>query len=198
MATKQKIPALLYTTSKPVKVLYPNIFEPSLKYKKEDEYEYSVVLLIPKSDTNLVLEIKNKIKEAAKHLFGDKNPATFNDPLRDGDEEVETEEGPKKYAERAGHFYLRVHTDAVSGRPKPGIVDAKKQVVTDQELIYSGCFCKVNMNIKAYRASALNCGVTCYLNHVQFIKDGPAIFGVRAEDAFSVEETEEDNGFDWS
>ena len=71
-----------------VRFSYANIWEP--KSIKGGDEKYSVSLIIPKSDTETITEIKSAIeaaKQEGKVKLGGKVAANLKTPLRDGDAE---------------------------------------------------------------------------------------------------------------
>ena len=57
-------------------------------------------------------------------------------------------------------------------------MDRNKAEVLDSNMVYGGCYCKVNINAYTYAMQA-NQGVTCGLNGVQFWSDGESFGGGR-------------------
>jgi hypothetical protein len=151
---------------------YVNVFRPRLNDMNGKE-EYSMALLIPKTDTETVGKIKEAVKEAAKAKFGDKIPAKFKTPLRDGDEERPDDEAYK------GHYFMNVKS-----ANRPGIIDRSRQEVLDASAFVSGDYCRVSMNAYAFDVSG-NRGVAFGLGNVQVIAKGePLSNAARAEDEF--------------
>ena len=161
---------------------YVNVFRPRINDMNGKE-EYSMSLLIPKSDEKTITKINAAVKEAAAKKFGDKVPATFRHPLRDGDEERPEDEAYK------GHYFLNVKS-----QQKPGIVDKNRQEVIDSADFISGDYCRVSMNCYAYDVSG-NRGAAFGLGNVQVLAKGePLTSQARAEDDFDDWDDEDDWG----
>lgn len=162
---------------------YVNVFRPRMNDMSGKE-EYSMSLLIPKSDDKTIGKINDAVKEAAAKKFGDKIPAKFRHPLRDGDEERPEDAAYKN------HYFLNVKS-----QQKPGIVDKNRQEVIDSGDFISGDYCRVSMNAYSYDVSG-NRGCAFGLGNVQVIAKGePLTSQARAEDDFG--DWGDDDGDDW-
>lgn len=161
----------------PARLSYANLFEPKT-IGKEGEPKYSVSLLIPKSDTRTVKQLKDAIIQAeadGKSRWPNefKNP---KNPLHDGDLEKPDDSNYK------GHYYINASAKADN---KPQLVDRKCNPITDKEQLYSGCYANVGISLFPYKTGSK--GVSAGLNGVQFVKDGDRLDGrPQVEDMFSV------------
>ena len=154
---------------------YCHLFQPEA-VADGGEKKYSVSIIIPKSNTKLVAEIRAAIEAAATEgvstKFGGRRPASLKTPLRDGDLERADDES---YADA---WFINA-----SSKTKPGVVKVmnvqgeKKLVeVTDEEEVYSGCYGYVTVNFFAF-SNAGNKGVAAGLNNVLKSKDGTFLGG---------------------
>lgn len=172
------------TTGK-VRFSFVNLFEGKVN-EQSGKKEYSMCILIPKTDTATINAIKSAVEEAKKlkpeAVFGKKaNGERFEYPnlkicLRDGDTERPDRE------EFSGHYFLNCKT-----RIQPKVVDANRCEILDPEQVYSGCYGRVNITLYAYiTQDKSNRGVSAQLNCVQFLSDGERFTGsgVSVEDAF--------------
>jgi len=158
-----------------VRGAYVNVFSPRLN-KLNGRTEYSMTLLIPKSDNYTLDLIQKATDDAIFQKWNGNKPAKIRLPLRDGDAE---DKGP----EYKGHYFLNVK--AKEDR-KPGVVDRNVQPVLDAGEFRSGDYCLVSMNSFAYDQAG-NRGVSFGLNNVQVLEKGdPLSAQSRAEDDFSV------------
>ena len=171
---------------KNVRLSYVNVFK-ARAMNEGQEPKYSTQIIIPK-DHSQIKELKKSIVEAAKEEFpklikDNKLPVKIKSPLRDGDEEREDE--PEVYG---GMYFFNT-----TNRNRPTVVDRDTTPLTeDDNVIYSGCYANVIIDIKAYDTAG-NKGVTAYLGGVQFKKDGEALGGKGvAADDFDEEEADED------
>lgn len=175
------------TTGK-VRLSYANVWKPKAIAEGQDA-KYSVSLLIPKSDTTTVNKIKAAIKAAADEAqhtkFGGKVPANLKTPLRDGDEERGDDPSYK------GHYFINC-----SSKTKPIIVDRRRELITNEDDVYSGCYAHVSINFYAFNTSG-NRGVACGLGNIQKVADGEVLGGGRGniESEFEVLDGEELDDF---
>lgn len=156
---------------------YPAVWE-SRYNQLADREEYTIQMLFDKktakTELAAMLELMNKVMI---HKWGAK-PQGFMSPFKDGD--LTAEKNPSG----AGMIVLRSWS-----KNKPGIVNARREIIIDQDEIYGGCFCRAQLNCYAYE-KGINKGVSFGLLNLQKVKDGSP-FGnrVKAEDAFtSIEE----------
>ena len=158
-----------------VRFSYVHVFQPEAVAEGADK-KYSLSLIIPKSNTKLVAQIKEAIKAAVQAgiatKFGGKQPTGLKNPLRDGDEERPDDEA-----------YADAYFINATSRTKPGIVKAmtvggeKKLVeVTNEEDIYSGCYGYASVNFFPFN-NAGNRGIAAGLNNVLKTSDGDFLGG---------------------
>ena len=150
-----------------VRLSYCHLFQPEA-VADGGEKKYSVSIIIPKSNTKLVAEVKAAIISK----FGGRRPANLKTPLRDGDLERADDDA---YADA---WFINA-----SSKGKPGVVKVmnvqgeKKLVeVTNEEEVYSGCYGYVSVNFFAFN-NAGNKGVAAGLNNVLKTKDGTFLGG---------------------
>ena len=162
------------------RISYPNLITP--KPNQSGVLKFSCCLLIPKSDTEGVKEIRAAITNATNKgkeiKWNNKVPKFRYNPLRDGDEELES--GEREGKEYEGHFFINC-----SSNDAPGIVDQRGKPSMTEDMIYAGCYVRADVNPFPYKNSG-NCGVGWGLNNVMFINEGERLDGrMKAEDAFS-------------
>lgn len=167
-----------------VRLSYAHLFEAhkSPAAPENAPAKYSVVILVPKSDTATIEKIRAAQKVALENgktsKFGGKIPANWKSTFRDGDDETEAD--LEKNPEYAGHWFM-----TVSNTRRPGVVDLNMQPILDPTAVYSGCYARVSLNAFPYSTSG-NKGVSFGLNHVQFIEDGEPLGSVsKAENDFA-------------
>ncbi len=177
------------------RVGFVNVFRPR-KNQNSDKEEYSMQLLIPKSEKETIAKIKKAVKQAKEDKFGGKSIPKLRNPLRDGDNPDDlpgkAELGAEPYA---GHFFLNVKSNADN---PPGVVDLKLEKIIDPSEFTSGDYCRVSMNAYAY--DNVSQGVSFGLLNVQVVRKGKPIGGTssRPEDDFEVyqpEDGDEDDDF---
>ena len=115
---------------------------------------YSIVVAIPKTETEFLAKLDAEIEEAAKGKWG-KIPPRLKTTVRDGDEE--------EREEFAGCMVFNCKSDS-----RPGVVDSDLQPVLDPELLYSGAYYRVSVNPFAWEHPASGKGVSLGLNNVIF------------------------------
>lgn len=176
-----------------VRLSYPHLFE---KYSMDPKQEgkYSCCLLIPKDDTEtlgLIEQLVSEVEDSTgRKLWGGKIPKNVHNPLRDGDEEKDTEAHP----EWKGMMFL----NATSNR-RPGVINMKKENLEEDE-IKAGDYVRAAINFYAYSNSGNN-GVAVGLNNIQKVRNGEALGGTGAsaesdfdDDFVAPEEDEDDLG----
>ena len=170
---------------------YVNVLQP--KALNGGNPKYSILLIIPKSDTKTIQKIQAAIQAAYDYEqsklkgSGKSVPklSTLKTPLRDGDEEHPDDEV------YANSYFLNAGSVT-----KPGIVDASCQPIIDQTEIYSGCYGRASLNFYAFNVNG-NKGIACGLNNLQKIRDGEPLGGKsRAEDDFAEFDDEDDDFLD--
>ena len=162
------------TVLKNVRVSFVNVEEPVENLS--GKMNYSVQILIDKSETETVETIQKAINKAIKKgketKWGGKVPKFTYEPLRDGD--IELEEGNVSDPSYAGCYFKNASRSEKQG--KPGIIYGDK--------IYSGCYCHVDVSIYPFKAGG-NAGIGWGLNNIMFSMDGDRLDGrVSAEKAF--------------
>lgn len=139
------------------------------------EPKYSVVLLIPKSDTATLKLIKAAIDEAAKAFRarnGDASlPANPLFPLHDGD-------GSKPNGGDYGEECKGCYVMNASSKVKPIMRDEFNEELLDPNEIYSGCYGRAIINFYGYNNRRK--GIGCGLLGVQKKHDGEPLGGIRA------------------
>lgn len=155
----------------PARISYAHVFKPtSVHPDKPDTLKYSVALLIPKSNKELLKALKLAINAAMEigiekfPKWKGKKPTDLKMPLRDGDE---LDDKP----EYEGHFYLSAKSDT-----KPGIVDKDREPLTSEDEFYSGCWARFSIKFYPFDTAG-NRGIGVQLNHLQKVKDGERLGG---------------------
>ncbi len=155
-----------------VRLSYANVWEP--KPDPSGNLKYSACLLIPKSDAKAVEWFKSQVEAAtsagvAKGTFNvaASKSRAFKNPLRDGDDKYAeaTDEQKAKCASYRGHYFINV-----SSVNPIGIVDQRAQPIMDQSLVYSGCWARLDINMKAYNRNG-GLGVGAYVNNLMKVRD---------------------------
>lgn len=167
-----------------VRLSWPELFEAKIP-PNGTEPKYSVMLLIPKSDTktmDALFKAEKQTAEERKEIFGGKVPAKLRSIIHDGDAENDDgEPWADRYPERAGHYFMSV---SANERYRPGVVDAQLNPVMDRAEVYSGVYARVSLVSFAYAASG-NKGISFGLRNVQITRDGEPLGGLsKPEDDF--------------
>lgn len=164
-----------------VRFSYANIWEP--KSINGGDEKYSVSLIIPKSETNTIAEIKAAIevaKQEGKAKFGGKVPANLKLPLRDGDIDRPDDEA-----------YINCYFVNANSKDRPQVVDKNVKPILDQDEVYSGCYGRASITFYAFNQNG-NKGVACGLQNLQKLSEGEPLSGrSRAEDDFTTSEDED-------
>ena len=172
----------------PCRISYAKIWKPGIN-KDGTPGKYSVALIIPKDDTATIEKINKAVKAAVvagKSKLANSQgvvPKNIKLPLRDADEEGRTDEA------YAGMMFLNANSSR-----KPQIVDRRKDPITDEEEVYSGCYCNVSVNFYAFNADGTNKGIAAGLQNIQKVRDGERLSGgSTADDDFDVLDDDEDD-----
>ena len=152
----------------PVRISYAHIFEP-VAIVEGAKAKYSVSILIPKTNTELVKKINDAIDAAIEKgtstTFNGKKPnkAALKLPIKDGDD--------KEDSVYHGHWYLNV-----SSNNAPQVVDRDLNPIFDKSEVVSGDYCRVSINFGAYNVTGSK-GVSAYLGNIQFVRKGEPLGG---------------------
>lgn len=142
--------------------------------KPEGEPKYSVVLLIPKTDTITKADLDSALAacadDAVRTKWGGVRPPVISQVIHDGDG-LRRDGSP--YAEECkGHWVL-----SVSSTRKPDVVDISNiNVPLAPQDIYSGMYARVTVRAFAYNTRG-NKGVSFGLGNVLKIRDGEPLSG---------------------
>lgn len=167
-----------------VRLSYEHIFTPTA-FDDSQAPKYSATFIIPKDHPD-VPAIKRAMFEAGQEKYptvftGGAWPKGYTCALKDGDNDTD-QEGvlmSEKNPEYAGCYVLKADSTR-----RPIAVDRKKAAVTEaDDVIFSGCYVNASLAAAGYEFGKVKKGVKCYLNGVQFVKEGER-FGVDAVNDF--------------
>jgi hypothetical protein len=157
------------------RVCYPSLFAPN-RFSEEDKPEYDVTLIF--DDASQIAEMRKRILEAVKQKWGPEGAKSVKSPLRRVEEKPEYE----ALGYEPTDVFVRFKT-----RQKPACVGPDKRVISEaDEVIYPGCYGRVSYEIGCWQHPSGGKGVSLYLRHFQFARDGERIASGRggAEDEF--------------
>jgi hypothetical protein len=143
---------------------------------------YSITFVMDKKDPKVIEKmavIKEAIDGALVKKFGDKKPAKYYNPIKDGD--VETDgAGVPRYP---GSWYFEAKNST-----KPGLVNADREPIVISDAVWSGCTGRLSVGFVGYDAAGKK-GVTIYLNNVQLIDNSaPKMSGKKSAEMDFAEE----------
>jgi len=153
---------------------YVNLMQPR-QNEMNSQKEYSLQVLVPKSDEATV----SALKAAAKKAIADKWPTPpkgLRNPLRDGDTETK-QDGSPLGPEYAGCYFF--NAKCAADKHKPTVIDKMGNELFEHDAVKSGDFFRVSVNAYAYDRSG-NRGVSFGLNNVQLVERGESLGSVRA------------------
>ena len=171
---------------KNVRLSYVRVFEAGQVNGAGDPI-YSLCILIPK-DSPEVPAIKAAIAAEYENLkvkfpkLAGKNPKTWNNPLRDGDEERDGEE-------YQGHYFINAKRKEKQGAPV--VIDGNKPYSTERNDLYSGCYGNVAVSFYPYEFAG-KYGIGVGLNGVQKVRDGERLDGGTSVDDFDIVDENDD------
>lgn len=168
----------------PLRCGYVNVFAPRENSNNGKE-EYSLQLIIPKSEKAAVKKLRTAIDAVIEAKWGDDVPKKLWDPLIDA--EAKFDEDGKSLPDYLEGCYIM----NVKNVRRPGVVDKNLQEVLDATEFQSGDYARVSLNLYAFD-NVLR-GVGASLQNVQVIKKGePLGSQTRASDDFEAFEDDED------
>ena len=159
---------------------YANIWE--AKSINGGTPKFSVSLIIPKTDTRTIAQIKMAIEAALREgevkLKGNGKTvpplAAHKTPLRDGDTERLDDSA-----------YTNAYFINANSATAPGVVDADRNEILNRSEVYSGVCGRASVNFYAFNSNG-NKSIACGLNNLQQVRDGEPHGGKSsAEDDFS-------------
>ncbi|MDW3976923.1 DUF2815 family protein [Staphylococcus saprophyticus] len=167
-----------------VRASYAHIFEPH-SMNEDAPKKYSVSLIIPKSDTQMIETIEKAIeeaKEAGKGKWNGKVPNNLKTTLRDGD--IDREDDPN---------YENAYFLNATSQTQPGVVDQNKIRLTEPGALVSGDYIRASINFYGYNANG-NKGIAAGLNNIQLVEKGEPLSGAsNAEDDFDELDSDDDD-----
>lgn len=98
-----------------------------------------------------------EVQAQTKAKFGDKLPATFHNPIRDGDKEKADKDG------YAGCYFIKAKTFT-----RPGVIYSDTKTAVEEGDIFAGCVMRATVNVYAFDNIAK--GVAFGLNNLMFYK----------------------------
>lgn len=176
-----------------VRLSYEHIFKPSA-FDDSQDAKYSATFIIPKDHPDLPA-IKKAYIEAGKESFpsdftGTAWPRGYTCSLKDADKDVDS--NGVLLAEKNEAYEGCYILEANSTR-RPVVLHRNKAAVTEEDgVIYSGCYVNASLAAAGYTYGKVKKGVKCYLNGVQFVKDGER-FGSDASSDFDALDGDEDD-----
>ncbi len=159
------------------RVSYPAVFAPERKMKPEDPDKYSVQMIFSK-DTDIA-NLKTAVVSLCKQAGWDpKTDKKFQNPF------VKAEVKFEGKAQDLERFKDCVIVKA-SSKMKPGVVDRKRNPITNPNEFYGGCYAWATLNAFTWEYLGKK-GVSFALNNVQKLRDGESFGASRtnAEDDF--------------
>src|SRR5574337_990586 len=158
-----------------VRIVYPNLAESRPAEAEIDPGKYTVLVLIPKSDTDTVEKCRAAIEFAALEKFKKMRPDLVL-PMKDGDAKVDKDGEPVEFYQ--GHWYFNLK----STNP-PKIIDPMKNTIANPSFIKGGDWGRVQIAFNGYDQSGKR-GVGSYINVFQFAKSGDPLGGGDALEDF--------------
>ena len=169
---------------------FVNLEEPNALSEK-----YQVDLLIPKNGPE-VKKIKGAIKaaigEGVEKKWNGKKPANLHNPLKDGDERLDSVDDPSKYAVYEGHYYI---TPKAAKPSQFFCFDRERNTISPEE-IYSGCSVRASIDVFPYAHEKGGKGVSISLKALQFVADGEPVGSGRSEDSLRGDFDDDFDDFD--
>ena len=177
-----------------VRLSYEHIFTPSA-FDDSQDAKYSATLIIPKDHPDLPT-IKRAMFEAGQEEFpadfkGNTWPKGYTCSLKDADKEADNNGTllAEKNEAYAGCYILEANSTR-----RPVVMGRRKEAITEDDgIIYSGCYINVSLGAAGYTYGKIKKGVKCYLNGVQFVKDGERFGSDTSADFDSLDGDDDDD-----
>ena len=142
-----------------VRFLFPSVLRPKPTFAGDGE-QYSVVILIPKTDTAQINRFVKFYNDLIKSEFGAK-PAGLRPPVGDPLEKAVLKDGDKKYASvdidkrpnyepYQGHYYANLSIDALRGKIEA--VDIDRQPILSEDQFPNGSYGHIVTECSAYKS----------------------------------------------
>ena len=176
-----------------VRLSYEHIFTPSA-FDDSQEPKYSATFIIPKDHADLPA-LKRAMLEAGQEDFpsdfvGAAWPKGYTCSLKDADKD--TDNNGELLADKQPAYKGCYIIEANSTR-RPLVIGRRKEAITEDDgIIYSGCYVNASLAAAGYTFGKVKKGVKCYLNGVQFVKDGER-FGSDASADFDALDGDDDD-----
>lgn len=177
-----------------VRLSYEHIFTPTA-FDDSQTAKYSATFIIPKNHPDLPA-VKAAMMAAGAEKYasafkGNSWPKGYTSSLKDAD--TFTDSSGEILAEKNPAYEGCYILEANSTR-RPVVVDRRKAALTEDDgVIYSGCYVNASLGAEAYEFGKLKRGVKCYLNGIQFVKDGERFGRNTVDDFDELDEEEEDD-----
>lgn len=149
----------------PFRAAFPRLFTPEPRAQNDPTPYYGVEAIFS-SDTDLI-EMKELAKQVVKEHWNNKPPKKLESPFKKGNEYNEDRDTPRPELEDC--IFIRLNTTK-----KPEVVDKKRQFITDESEIYSGCWMRATVYCHPYDNRGnpqKGNGITFLLNNIQKLKD---------------------------
>lgn len=172
------------------RVSYPNLFKAKVDSFDSSKSYYSVDLIFPKSKdlkTCPLNSLRNEIEKAIKEKWP-KRPPILTLPIKDGDG-LKPQAGTPYDEAYHGCWFI-----TLKNKRRPQVVDSQLRQITDETLIYGGCYGHASYQLYAYDNKGKK-GISVSLNNFQKVRDGEPFGGggTQAENEFEVQAEEADN-----
>ena len=165
---------------------FAHVFKP-YAYKPGDKEQYSVQVMVPKSDKKTIKKINEAvnatIEQGIQTKWNGTKPANLTLPLHDGDE--------TDRPELEGMYYLNLKADASHA---PGVFDQDGEDILDPAELKSGDWGRAVFTLYPFNNKMK--GVACGLVSVKKIKDGEPLGGSVASASDYDEDDDDDYGID--
>lgn len=186
--SKIKIDGATIATSE-VRLSYVYLDKP--RESADGKEKYSCMILIPKSDPELVEGIKTAMQNAAElgKQRGKGDASRGRNPMKDGDTHtnMKGELLCEKAPEVRGHYIMNVSANTTNPPRLYAFNSSGTLREAEEGAIYSGCYARVYINFYAYNNKSI--GIGAGLRSVAKTRDGEVLgeAGMTDADAFEAE-----------
>lgn len=167
----------------PVRVGFTNLLKPKcFDGESPDSARYSLTAYIPKGEEATVKALRAAVDTAYRKGVSDKWHG--KKPPLDGYPSITNGDSPTKNGDSRGEEAQGMWLITPKSARRPGLVDRNKAPIYDEEEVYPGMWCYLNVTAFPYDAKG-NRGIGWALNNVMKFKDDDRFGGgISASQAF--------------
>lgn len=169
-----------------VRIIWPCLVTPD-KFKENDTPQYKCGAMFPEKqpDPALMEGLDLAFKLGLETCWAKNKTVPTRDnitwPVKSGNEKLEDMLAEGKDPDRAKYYKDMSFINTATLKQPKFFATGKDQngapLTITPASIYFGCYGRLSLYVHPYRTDKKECGITCKLNAIQFVTDGPALGG---------------------